>query len=172
MRVVAELLLFLRTCFLRQKLGPPRPADCRHDTILYAKQSYTPGTASVPPPPDKGYVEPMPTQRIELNLCIKDGPVMHFDSGIVLAGPRGPVVTPDSGDDCADKPLVATIVVRENDTGRELTRFTSLRFAAVPIRGESSTIPSRTNTAWHSSTGTPGELAGHAEVHIRLHSAI
>ncbi len=34
--------------------------ELRHDTILYAKQSYTPGETSVPPPPDRGYVEPMP----------------------------------------------------------------------------------------------------------------
>jgi len=31
----------------------------RHDTILYAKQSYTPGYTSVPDP-DRGYVEPVP----------------------------------------------------------------------------------------------------------------
>lgn len=38
-------------------------AELRHDTILYAKQSYTPGVTSVPeppPPPDRGYVEPVP----------------------------------------------------------------------------------------------------------------
>ncbi|MDP2895502.1 MAG: DUF3160 domain-containing protein [bacterium] len=34
--------------------------ELRHDTILYAKQSYTPGETSVPPPPDRGYVEPLP----------------------------------------------------------------------------------------------------------------
>jgi len=35
-------------------------AELRHDTILYAKQSYTVGTTSVPPKPDRGYVEPVP----------------------------------------------------------------------------------------------------------------
>jgi len=37
-------------------------AELRHDTILYAKQSYTPGLGSVPPTPPKpiGYVEPVP----------------------------------------------------------------------------------------------------------------
>ena len=36
-------------------------AELRHDTILYAKQSYTPGfESSVPPPPPSGYVEPAP----------------------------------------------------------------------------------------------------------------
>ena len=38
-------------------------AELRHDTILYAKQSYTSGVTSVPeppPPPDRGYVEPVP----------------------------------------------------------------------------------------------------------------
>ncbi len=34
--------------------------ELRHDTILYAKQSYTPGETSIPPPPDRGYVEPVP----------------------------------------------------------------------------------------------------------------
>jgi len=33
----------------------------RHDTILYAKQSYTPGETSVPPEPDRAYAEPVPT---------------------------------------------------------------------------------------------------------------
>jgi len=43
--------------------------ELRHDTILYAKQSYTPVVTSVPPPPDPGYAEPMPEfyQRL-LNL--------------------------------------------------------------------------------------------------------
>jgi len=35
-------------------------AELRHDTILYAKQSYTAGCTSVPPRPDRGYVEPVP----------------------------------------------------------------------------------------------------------------
>lgn len=36
-------------------------AELRHDTILYAKQSYTPGfETSVPPEPPPGYVEPNP----------------------------------------------------------------------------------------------------------------
>src|SRR2546427_1854361 len=35
-------------------------AELRHDTILYAKQSYTPGVTSVLPAPDRGYVEPVP----------------------------------------------------------------------------------------------------------------
>jgi len=34
--------------------------ELRHDTILYAKQSYTPGETSIPPKPDRGYVEPVP----------------------------------------------------------------------------------------------------------------
>jgi hypothetical protein len=39
--------------------------ELRHDTILYAKQSYTPGPTSIPPgepppPPDRGFVEPVP----------------------------------------------------------------------------------------------------------------
>lgn len=34
--------------------------ELRHDTILYAKPSYTPPAAGVPPPPPPGYVEPVP----------------------------------------------------------------------------------------------------------------
>jgi hypothetical protein len=34
--------------------------ELRHDTILYAKQSYTAGETSIPPPPPPGYVEPVP----------------------------------------------------------------------------------------------------------------
>jgi len=35
--------------------------ELRHDTILYAKQSYTPGETSIPPVPEvTGYVEPVP----------------------------------------------------------------------------------------------------------------
>lgn len=34
--------------------------ELRHDTILYAKQSYTPPGTSIPPPPPPGYVEPVP----------------------------------------------------------------------------------------------------------------
>lgn len=46
-------------------------AQLRHDTILYAKQSYTMGTTSVPlPPEDAGYVEPNPQFYARLiNLC-------------------------------------------------------------------------------------------------------
>jgi len=37
-------------------------AELRHDTILYAKQSYTPQLTSAPPPPKPlvGYIEPVP----------------------------------------------------------------------------------------------------------------
>ncbi|MCX5639146.1 MAG: DUF3160 domain-containing protein, partial [Planctomycetota bacterium] len=34
--------------------------ELRHDTILYAKQSYTPPPTGYPPPPPPGYVEPVP----------------------------------------------------------------------------------------------------------------
>ncbi|MHC4527473.1 MAG: DUF3160 domain-containing protein [Planctomycetota bacterium] len=34
--------------------------ELRHDTILYAKQSYTPPGTGLPPPPPPGYVEPVP----------------------------------------------------------------------------------------------------------------
>jgi hypothetical protein len=41
----------------------------RHDTILYAKQSNTSGTIGLPPPPDRGYVEPVPALLNRL-LCL------------------------------------------------------------------------------------------------------
>lgn len=44
-------------------------------------------------------------------------------SGIVQAGPTCPVVQP--GLDCDDRPIVATIVVRDAALGLEVTRFTS-----------------------------------------------
>ena len=44
-------------------------------------------------------------------------------TGVVQAGPTCPVVRP--GFDCADKPIVATIIVRYASTGLEAARFTS-----------------------------------------------
>ena len=44
-------------------------------------------------------------------------------SGIVQAGPTCPVVQP--GMNCADKPIVATVIVRFAGSGIEATRFTS-----------------------------------------------
>ncbi|MEA2054147.1 MAG: DUF3160 domain-containing protein [Candidatus Thermoplasmatota archaeon] len=40
--------------------------ELRHDTILYAKQSYTPKFTSVPPIPPHGYVEPLPEFYVRL----------------------------------------------------------------------------------------------------------
>jgi len=44
-------------------------------------------------------------------------------TGIVQAGPTCPVVRP--GIDCADRPVVATVIVRSAVTGLEAARFTS-----------------------------------------------
>ena len=49
--------------------------ELRHDTILYAKQSYTPGETSIPDPPP-GYVEPVPEfygQLLALTRMTRDG---------------------------------------------------------------------------------------------------
>jgi len=44
--------------------------ELRHDTILYAKQSYTVETTGIPPPPPIGYVEPVPRLYARLaSLC-------------------------------------------------------------------------------------------------------
>ncbi len=56
---------FMRTnAWLDKKLNTALASwtELRHDTILYAKQSYTMGVTSVPPPQPKpvGYVEPVP----------------------------------------------------------------------------------------------------------------
>ena len=52
-------------------------AELRHDTILYAKQSYTPDfETAVPPPPPTGYVEPTPefyARLLELNEMTRTG---------------------------------------------------------------------------------------------------
>ncbi len=54
-------------------------AELRHDTILYAKQSYTPVPVSAPPTPPKpvvGYVEPVPefySRMLALTSMTKEG---------------------------------------------------------------------------------------------------
>ena len=58
------------------------------------------------------------------------GPAIPSDldsgiTGILLAGPQCPVIGPDSGPECDDKPLAATVVVRSADGRTEVTRFTS-----------------------------------------------
>lgn len=53
----------------------------RHDTILYAKQSYTPGETSVPPEPETGYAEPVPEffhRILKLTQLTKTG-LMNLD---------------------------------------------------------------------------------------------
>ena len=55
-------------------------------------------------------------------------PPIGSDSGItgtILAGPTCPVVSPNPGVDCADKSVVATVIVRDATIGLELARFTS-----------------------------------------------
>jgi hypothetical protein len=54
-------------------------AELRHDTILYAKQSYTPMVSSAPPPPLKpllGYIEPVPefyARMLDLTRMTRQG---------------------------------------------------------------------------------------------------
>ena len=54
-------------------------AELRHDTILYAKQSYTPRLASAPAPPPKpivGYIEPVPefyARMLDLTKMTREG---------------------------------------------------------------------------------------------------
>lgn len=45
--------------------------------------------------------------------------------GQVLLGPQCPVVSPETEEECADKPYQATVVVKTPDRSRENTRFTS-----------------------------------------------
>jgi len=46
-------------------------------------------------------------------------------TGVMLAGPQCPVVGPDAGDECDDRPIAGTVVVEADDDGHEVTRFTS-----------------------------------------------
>jgi len=53
-------------------------AELRHDTILYAKQSYTPALTAMPPEPEPvvGYVEPVPefySRMLSLTKMTKEG---------------------------------------------------------------------------------------------------
>jgi len=53
-------------------------AELRHDTILYAKQSYTPRLSAAPPPPKPvvGYIEPVPefyARLLELTKMTRQG---------------------------------------------------------------------------------------------------
>ena len=53
-------------------------AELRHDTILYAKQSYTPQMTSAPPPPKPllGYIEPVPqfyARMLDLTKMTREG---------------------------------------------------------------------------------------------------
>ena len=52
--------------------------ELRHDTILYAKQSYTPQLTSAPPPPKPlvGYIEPVPefyARMLDLTIMTREG---------------------------------------------------------------------------------------------------
>ena len=53
-------------------------AELRHDTILYAKQSYTPALTAAPPPPKPllGYIEPLPefyARMLDLTRMTRQG---------------------------------------------------------------------------------------------------
>ncbi len=53
-------------------------AELRHDTILYAKQSYTPALTAAPPPPKPllGYIEPLPefyARMLDLTKMTRQG---------------------------------------------------------------------------------------------------
>ncbi len=45
-------------------------AELRHDTILYAKQSYTPKLTAMPPPAKMGAVEPLPDVYLRLEALV------------------------------------------------------------------------------------------------------
>ena len=46
-------------------------------------------------------------------------------TGIMLAGPQCPVIGPDTGVECDDRPYQGTVVVRTQDGASEVTRFTA-----------------------------------------------
>ena len=45
--------------------------------------------------------------------------------GSMFSGPTCPVVGPDTGDECDDQPYAGTVIVRTEDGGREVARFTA-----------------------------------------------
>ncbi len=47
-------------------------------------------------------------------------------TGIMLAGPQCPVISPDTGNECDDQPYQGTVVVQTQDGANEVTRFTAL----------------------------------------------
>lgn len=63
-------------------------AELRHDTILYAKQSYTMVTTAAPPPPQLtyGYVEPYPEVYERIREMMEDLRKNLADLGIALPG--------------------------------------------------------------------------------------
>jgi hypothetical protein len=63
-------------------------AELRHDTILYAKQSYTMVTRALPPPPGLtyGYVEPYPEVYRRIQEMMADIRTNLSDLGILIPG--------------------------------------------------------------------------------------
>ncbi len=64
-------------------------AELRHDTILYAKQSYTPVCVGFPPEPDRGCVEPVPefySRLLSLTRMTRTG---LEDMGVLDATQKG-----------------------------------------------------------------------------------
>jgi hypothetical protein len=45
-------------------------------------------------------------------------------TGVMLAGPQCPVIGPDTGSECDDRPYQGTVVVETEDGATEVTRFT------------------------------------------------
>lgn len=46
-------------------------------------------------------------------------------TGIMLAGPQCPVISPDTGSECDDQPYQGTVVVQTQEGANEVTRFTA-----------------------------------------------
>ncbi len=111
--------------------------------LLVAASACGQGSGSAPPPPSPltivtfedcaraGYPVMLshprrclaPDGRVFIEPVVEAG--MGGISGRIVIGPQCPVVPAGRETECADKPYQATVVVKEEGTLREMTRFTS-----------------------------------------------
>ena len=70
--------------------------ELRHDTILYAKQSYTPRLTAAPSPPPPGYVEPVPEFYLRLKALTNMTRNGLSEMGVLNESEKGKLKTLES----------------------------------------------------------------------------